>query len=138
MNKSAPWSLLKKPLDQIALALAGTCGAYRKEIDCPFDAANYFGDPSYKEIPIDTAPEELGFAHTHYDHTHVEQDANVAFHMPSLKELAASRQIGRLVDPAISFSGFLPQSRQLLEEAAPAATSLLKNARAEAALLVPC
>lgn len=138
VNESAPWSPLRKPLGQIALALVSTCGAYRKETDCPFDTANYYGDPSYKEIPIATAPEELGFAHTHYDHAHVEQDANVAFPLPYLKELAASQQIERLVDPAISFSGFLPQPWQLLEETAPAAASLLKNAGAEAALLVPC
>ena len=138
VNESATWSPFRNHLGQIALALVSTCGAYRKETDCPFDAANYYGDPFYKEIPIATALEELGFAHTHYDRTHVEQDANVAFPLPYLKELAARQQIERLVDPAISFSGFLPQPRQLLEETAPAAANLLQNAGAEAALLVSC
>jgi len=138
VNETAPWAPLQKPLDQIALALVGTCGAYRKGIDCPFDAANYYGDPSFKEIPVDTAPEALDFAHTHYDHTHVDEDPNVAFPLSYLKELAAGGQIGRFVDPAISFSGFLPQTRQLLQETAPAAASQLKAAGAEAALLVPC
>lgn len=138
VNDTAPWTALQKPLDRIALALVGTCGAYRKGVECPFDAANYYGDPSYKEIPVDTSPEGLDFAHTHYDHTHVAQDPNVAFPLPYLTELAASGQIGRLVDPAISFSGFLPQPGQLLQETAPAAASRLKAAGAEAALLIPC
>ncbi len=138
VNEAAPWTPLQKPLNQIALALVSTCGAYRKEIDCPFDAANYYGDPSFKEIPIDTAPEALDFAHTHYDHTHVAQDPNVAFPLPYLTALAASGQIDRLVNPAISFSGFLPQPRQLLQETAPEVARRLKAAGAEAALLVPC
>jgi D-proline reductase (dithiol) PrdB len=138
VNETAPWTPVHKQLDQIALALVGTCGAYRKGIDCPFDAANYYGDPSSKEIPVDTAPKDLDFAHTHYDHMHVDEDPNVAFPLSYIKELAASGQIGRLVDPAISFSGFLPQPRQLLEETAPAVASRLKDAVAEAALPVPC
>jgi hypothetical protein len=138
VNETAPWTEVQKPLDQIALALVGTCGAYRKGTDCPFDAANYYGDPFYKEIPVDTPPQGLDFAHTHYDHTHVAQDPNVAFPLPYLAELATRGQIGRLVDPAISFSGFLPQPRQLLQETVPAAASRLKAAGAEAALLVPC
>ena len=138
VNETVPWSPFEKPLNQIALALVGTCGAYRKGIDCPFDAANYYGDPSYKEIPVDTAPEDLDFAHTHYDHNHVDEDPNVAFPLSYLNEFAANGQIDRLVDPAIRFSGFLPQPRQLLQETAPAAASRLKAAGAEAALLIPC
>jgi hypothetical protein len=138
VNETAPWLPVLKPLDQIALALVGTCGAYRKGIDCPFDAANYYGDPSFKEIPIDIPPEALDFAHTHYDHVHVDEDPNIAFPLAYLNEFSASGRIGRLVDPAISFSGFLPQPRQLLQETAPVAANLLKNAGAEAALLVPC
>ncbi len=87
VNETAPWMPVQKPLDQIALALVGTCGAYRKGIDCPFDAANYYGDPSFKEIPIDTVMEDLDFAHTHYDHAHVAQDPKVAFPLPYLKGL---------------------------------------------------
>jgi hypothetical protein len=46
--------------------------------------------------------------------------------------------IGRFVNPAISFSGFLPQPRQLMIETAPAAAQRLLEASAQAALLVPC
>ena len=138
VNESAPWTPLPKPLDQIALALVGTCGAYRMEIDYPFDAANYYGDPSFKEIPIHTPPERLDFAHEHYDRTHVTKDPSAGFPLSHLLEFAGDGTIGRFVDPAISFSGFLPQPRQLIQETAPAAASRLLAAGAEAALLVPC
>ncbi|MEK7787106.1 MAG: glycine/sarcosine/betaine reductase selenoprotein B family protein [Chloroflexota bacterium] len=138
VNDSAPWTPLRQPLSQIALALVGTCGAYRRGVDCPFDAANYYGDPSFKEIPTDTPPTALDFAHTHYDHTHVSQDANVGFPLTRIHEIEAEGMIGRFVTPAISFSGYLPQTRQLMKDTAPAAAKRLLEAGAQAALLVPC
>jgi D-proline reductase (dithiol) PrdB len=138
VNEAATWTPLRQPLGQTALALVGTCGAYRRGVDCPFDAANYYGDPSFKEIPMDTPPTALDFAHTHYDHTHVGQDANVAFPLSHLHVLEAGGVIGRFVDPAISFSGFLPETRQLMKDTARAADKRLVAAGAQAALLVPC
>ncbi len=138
VNESAPWTALRQPLGQTALALVSTCGAYRRGVDCPFDAANYYGDPSFKEIPTDTPSTELEFAHTHYDHAHVVQDANVGFPLAHLRALEAEGVIRRFVDPAISFSGFLPQPRQLMKDTAPAAAKRLLEAGAQAALLVPC
>ncbi len=138
VNETAPWMTLRQPLAQTALGLVGTCGAYRRGADCPFDAANYYGDPSFKEISTDTPPAALDFAHTHYDHTHVAPDANVGFPLGHLRALEAERVIRRFVDPAISFTGFLPQPRQLMKDTAPAAAKRSLEAGAQAALLVPC
>jgi hypothetical protein len=138
VNEAIPWTPLRNPIERSALALVGTCGAYRKGIECAFDAANYYGDPSFKEIPSNTDPEELDFAHTHYDHSHVSQDPSLAFPLKYFSEFAADGKIGSFVDPAISFSGYLPQPKQLIEATAPAAAQRLLAAGAEAALLVPC
>ena len=138
VNESSPWIPLQQPLPETALALVGTCGAYRRHIDCPFDAANYYGDPSFKEIPRDTRPIDLAFAHTHFSHEHVDQDADAGFPLTRLIELEHDGLIGWFVDPAISFSGFLPQPRQLIRDTAPAAARRLLEAGAQAALLVPC
>jgi D-proline reductase (dithiol) PrdB len=138
VNESAPWTPLRQPLSQTALALVSTCGAYRRDVDCPFDAANFYGDPSFKEIPKDTPVSALDFAHTHYNHEHVSQDSNVAFPLDHLRALEAEKVIGRFVNPAISFTGFLPEPRQLLIETAPNATRRLLDAGAQAALLTPC
>jgi D-proline reductase (dithiol) PrdB len=138
VNDSAPWTRLQQSLTQTAIALVSTCGAYRRDMDCPFDAVNYFGDPSFKEIPMETAVSALDFAHTHYNHEHVSQDPNVAFPLDHLRALQAERVIRLFVDPAISFSGFLPEPRQLVTDTAPAAAQRLLEAGAQAALLVPC
>jgi hypothetical protein len=138
VNESAPWTPLQQPLDRTAVALVGTCGAYRRGVDCPFDAENWYGDPSFKEIPIHTPPGELAFAHTHYAHDHVDQDPQVAFPLVHLQQLEADSVIGRFVNPAISFSGFVPQPRQLIVQTAPAAAKRLVEAGTQAALLVPC
>jgi hypothetical protein len=125
-------------LSETTLALVGTCGAYRRETDWPFDAANYYGDPSFKEIPRDTRPADLAFAPTHYNHEHVDQDADAGFPLTPLIELEHEGLIGRFVDPAISFSGYLPQPRQLIKDTAPAAAQRLLGVGTQAALLVPC
>ncbi|MEJ2598607.1 MAG: glycine/sarcosine/betaine reductase selenoprotein B family protein [Anaerolineales bacterium] len=91
---------------------------------------------SFKEIPNATPSEGLDFAHTHYDHSHVLKDPNVAFPLKYLSEFAAKGIIGSFVDSAISFSRYLPQPRQLIQETAPAAAQRLLAAGAEAALLI--
>jgi D-proline reductase (dithiol) PrdB len=138
VNESAPWAPLRQPLAKTALALVSTCGVYRQEMDCPFDAANYYGDPSFKEIPIDTLTSALDFVHTHYNHEHVSQDPNVAFPLDRLRGMETEGLIGRFVNPAISFTGFLPEPRQLIIETAPTAAQRLLAAGTQAALLVPC
>lgn len=138
VNDSAPWTPLRQPLAQTALALVSTCGAYKRDADGPFDAANYYGDPSFKEILTDTPVNALDFAHTHYNHEHVSQDPNVAFPLDHLRAFENESWIGRFVNPAISFSGFLPEPRQLMMETAPAAARRLLEAGAQAALLTPC
>jgi len=138
VNDSAPWTPLRQPLTETALALVSTCGAYRRDVDCPFDAANYYGDPSFKEIPKDTPVSALDFAHTHYNREHVSQDPNVAFPLDHLRALETEGAIRSFVDPAISFSGFLPETRQLVNDTAPAAAHRLLAVGTQAVLLVPC
>ena len=138
VNDSSPWAPLRQSLAETALALVSTCGAYRPGVDCPFDAVNYYGDPSFIEIPIETPVRGLDFAHTHYSHEHVSQDPNVAFPLDHLRALETEGAIRLFVNPAISFSGFLPEPRQLVNDTAPVAAHHLLEAGTQAALLVPC
>lgn len=138
VNESSPWTPLARPPSESSVALVSTCGAYRKGTDIPFDAENYYGDPSYREIPRDTPPESLAFAHTHYNHSYVEEDPAVGFPMTHLLHFEHEGVVGRFVDPALAFMGYLPQPRQLIEQTAPAAAARLVSAGAQAALLVPC
>ena len=134
VNDTIPWAPLDKPLAQAAIGLVTTCGAYCVDAGHPFDATNYYGDPSYREIPSQTPLDLLRFAHTHYDHVHVEGDASVGLPLDHFHQLEAEGVIGKFVDPTISFAGYLPQTRQLQLETAPAAANRLLAAGAEGAL----
>jgi hypothetical protein len=68
----------------------------------------------------------------------VSQDPDVAFPLDHLRALETEGVIRSFVNPAISFTGFLPEPRQLMKDTAPAATHRLLDAGAQAALLTPC
>ena len=42
VNDSSPWTAVASPVAQSAVALVSTCGAFRRSVDLPFDAGNYF------------------------------------------------------------------------------------------------
>ncbi len=138
VNDASPWTPFDRRVADSSIALISTCGAYRKEMDIPFDAENYYGDPSYREIPRDTLLEALAFAHTHYNHMYVDEDPAVGFPLSHLREFEGDGIIGEFADPALAFMGYLPQPRQLIEQTAPAAAARLLEASAQAALLIPC
>lgn len=138
VNETSPWTPFDRRAADSSMALISTCGAYRKGLDIPFDAENYYGDPSYREIPKDTPLEALAFAHAHYDHMYVDEDPAVGFPLTHLRDFEDEGIIGELADPAMAFMGYLPQPRQLIEQTAPAAAARLLEAGARAALLIPC
>ena len=138
VNDTSPWTPLTRRMGDASVALVSTCGTYVKDTDIPFDAENYYGDPSYREIPRNTLPESLAFAHTHYNHMYVDEDPMVGLPLSHMLDMEQTGIIGRFVDPALAFMGYLPQPRQLIEQTAPAAARRLLEAGAHAALLIPC
>lgn len=138
INENAPWTPITKPLAESTLALLTTCGFYRVDVQLPFDAWNDLGDPTFREIRIDTPPDRLRIAHTHYNHQHVAADVNVALPIAHLSQLVTSGVIGRLYPWAYSFMGYLPETRQLIGEIAPIVARRLKADGVDAAFLTPC
>jgi D-proline reductase (dithiol) PrdB len=138
VNDTSPWTPVSRRMADTSVALVSTCGAYVKGTDIPFDAENYYGDPSYREIPRTTRPEALAFAHTHYNHVYVDEDPMVGLPLSHMLDMEGGGIIGCFVDPALAFMGYLPQPRQLVEQTAPAAAKRLLEAGAQAALLIPC
>lgn len=137
-NDSAPWAKMTKPLQQATVALLSTCGAYRFDTQLPFDAWNDLGDPSFREIHIDTPVDRLRIAHTHYDHKHAAADLNVTMPFHHFQQLVADGTIGGLHPWAYSFMGYLPESRQLVAETAPQVARRLTDEGVDAAFLTPC
>lgn len=137
-HATAPWTPLTKPLAQCTIGLVTTCGLYRADVQLPFDAWHDLGDPSFREIHIDTPADRLRIAHTHYNHQHVAADLNVALPIAHFGQLVAEGMVGRLSPWTYSFMGYLPQTRQLVNETAPAVARRLKADGVDAAFLTPC
>ena len=135
---AAPWSPLTKPLEQCTVALVSTCGLYRLDTQAPFDAWNDLGDPSFREIHVDTPRDRLRIAHSHYDHAHLAADLNVALPQDRFIRLAEEGAVGRLYPWMYSFMGYLPESRQLVTETAPAVARRLAADGVDAVFLTPC
>jgi D-proline reductase (dithiol) PrdB len=135
---STPWSPLSRPLAAATVALVSTCGLYRADQHTPFDAWNDLGDPSFREIHIDTPADRLRIAHTHYDHHYAGQDPNAVLPILHFRELARQGVIGQLYPWAFSFMGYLPEPRQLVQEIAPQVAKRLAADGVHAAFLTPC
>ncbi len=137
-NDAAPWTPLARPLAESTVALVSTCGLYRADVHVPFDAHNDLGDPSFREIHVDTPPDRLWIAHAHYDHQHVAQDSNVALPIAHFQQLAATGVIGQLYPWTYSFMGYLPETKQLTNKTAPKMAHRLAADGVHAAFLTPC
>ncbi len=70
-----------------------------------------------------------------FDRSGFQQDVNVVFPLPLLKELVASGEVGSIADWHYSFMGATDPSR--LAETAPQVARLLKEDGVTAAILVP-
>lgn len=138
INDTAPWCVLSRPLPESTIALVTTCGLYRSDTQLPFDAWNDLGDPSFREIHIDTPTDRLRIAHSHYDQAQVVGDAAVCLPIAHFNELVATQAIGRLYPWTYSFMGYLPEPRQLITKTAPAVAGRLKSDGVDAVFLTPC
>ena len=96
VSRFVPWAPLRRPLHESRLALVSSAGLYLSGVHEPFAAAHPHGDPTFREIPVDTPLTSLGFAHDHYDHALAEEDANVVFPLDRLRALEDAGEIGAL------------------------------------------
>ncbi len=138
VNATAPWTPVTKPLAHSTIALVSTCGYYRADTQLPFDAWHDLGDPSFREIHVDTPADRLRIAHTHYDHAHAAADPNVTLPIAHLQRLVEEGVIGRLHPWAYSFMGYLPEPRQLIAHTAPQVARRLAADGVDVAFLTPC
>lgn len=138
VNETTPWTPLTRPLAESTIALVSTCGLYQLDVHLPFAAWHDLGDPSFRAIHVDTPPQRLRVAHSHYDHKHVAADFNVAFPVAHFNYLVEQGIIGRLYPWLYSFMGYLPQVQQLVQETAPTVARRFRADEVHAAFLTPC
>jgi D-proline reductase (dithiol) PrdB len=128
---------LRRPLVDARIALVTSAGLHQPH-DEPFGHEKG-GDWSYRVIPRDTAPGSLTCTHPSraWDRSGVESDANVAFPLDRLEELAADGTIGDVAPRHISFQGSITAPGRLVGRTAPAVAEILAEDHVDAVLLTP-
>ncbi len=133
-----PSAPLEKPLRAAKIALISTAG-FVLPTQARFDDEVKGGDSSSREIPFDADPATLIDAHRSksYDHAGVEQDANLAFPLAPLRELASGGEIGEVNHRHFSFMGSITAPGRLMRDSAPRVADALAADGVDAVLLVP-
>jgi len=133
-----PWTQLAKPLSECRVALVSSAAQVLPD-QAPFDADARGGDCSFREIPSESACGAFRDTHpsTHFDHTGLLADLNVAFPLDRVRELAECRRIGDVAPRHLSFCGAITAPGRLRKESAPAAADLLLADGVDVALLLP-
>lgn len=138
VNDKTPWVDCTKPLTDSTFALITTCGVYCVDSQLPFDVWNDLGDPSFREIHLDTSADMFAIAHTHYDHKQVAADINVVLPVAHFRRLVEEKVIRRLHPWAYGFMGYLPEPHQLINKTGPQVARRLAAEGVDAAFLTPC
>ena len=136
VSEDVPWTAYTGSPSEQTFALVTTGGLYLKDRQPPFDTASIHGDPSFREIPKTVRQEELGIAHTHYDHSLAEQDFNVIFPIQRFIELERENIVGRVADTHYSFS-YVNDVVSLVTETVPKLISRIKAAKVDILFMVP-
>jgi D-proline reductase (dithiol) PrdB len=133
-----PCAPLEKPLGDCRVALVTTAGLVPPG-SAPFDQRVKGGDFSYRVIPAGADVRTLVEHHRSdsFDHAGILEDANLAFPLDRLRELAAAREIGEVAPRHLSFMGSITAPGRLASRTAPEAAQLLVEDRVDVALLVP-
>jgi len=133
-----PWSPLGKPLAAARLGLVSSAGLTLAGQD-GFDSGVRGGDTSYRVIPGDATAAVLEDHHRSesFDHTGVRRDANVAFPVDRVRELADRGTIGSVAPRHLSFMGSVTAPGRLTRDTAPAAAEVFVEDQVDVALLVP-
>ncbi len=140
-----PWTPLERPLSECTFGLVTSGGIYHRGHQPPFDIERerqepIWGDPTFRAIPADIAPEEVAVSHLHINPVDVEADFNILLPIQRFKELAAEGVIGGLAETAYSFmgyQGFPPNTQAWETRHGPQVAAMLKEEGVNCVLLTP-
>jgi D-proline reductase (dithiol) PrdB len=136
ISDGVPWTPYSgKPSEQ-TFALVTSGGLYLKDSQPPFDTESIHGDPSFRAIPRTALPEDLCFAHAHYDHSLAEQDVNTIFPIQRFIELEKEGIIGKLTQTHYSFS-YVNDVEPLVTNTIPDLIGRIKADGVDVLFLVP-
>ena len=128
-----PFTPIEGPLASKRIALIASGGVHLAEQQ-PFHFRN---DLSTREIPFETASDDLQVAHFGYDTSDAKRDPACVLPLRALRELSAAGEIGDVIEPALSFMGGIYSARLVREDLAPRLRDFVLGEQADLALLVP-
>ena len=136
-----PFTPLPRPLGECTMALLSTAGVARND-DRPFDQEGerrnpWWGDPSFRKIPLGTTEKDVRLYHLHIDTRFGESDLDVVLPMRRLAELASEGMVGRPAPTHYSTMGYILDPTELVAKTAPAIIECLQAERVDAVVLVP-
>jgi len=136
--KPTPWNQLQKPLSECKLALASSAGFVCPDQE-PFDDHFKGGDPSYRWIPTGTDVSSLIETHRSqsFDHSGLEQDANLGFPLDHFRSFEIEGRIGALNHRHVSFMGSITAPGRFTAKSAPEFSQALVDDGVDVVLLVP-
>ena len=137
-----PWTPLLKPLSEARFALVTTAGIHVQGMEPEFDKEGErrnpgWGDPSFRRIPRDVRPGQIGTSHLHLNNRDIAADLNIELPVHRFAELEAEKVIGSLAPTSYSFMGYQPDTREWREKYAPEVAGLMKDEAVDAVLLTP-
>jgi D-proline reductase (dithiol) PrdB len=135
-NKKTPSGSAIK-LSHSKILFITSSGAYLKDRQEPFDAANDLGDYEIRKIPASVTFGELDYTHDHYDKTQVRQDSQVLLPLRHLEDLVIEGFIGGLTEDFISFMGYQPDITKIADHLIPEILKKVKEQQPDAVFLVP-
>ena len=132
---------LAKPLRECTIALLSTAAIARND-DRPFDQEGerrdpWWGDPSFRAIPLGTTERDVRLYHMHIDTRFGESDLDVVLPMRRLVELASAGVVARAAPTHYSIMGYILDPTELVGRTAPAIAERMLAERVDAAALVP-
>ena len=136
-----PFTTLAKPLSECTVALVSTAGIARND-DRPFDQEGerrnpWWGDPSFRVIPLGTTESDVRLYHMHIDPRFGQADLDVVLPMRRLTELAQEGVVGRPAAQHYSIMGYILEPDVLVTETAPAIAQRMRADGVDAAALAP-
>jgi D-proline reductase (dithiol) PrdB len=136
-----PFTPLSKPLRECTVALVSTAGVARND-DRPFDQEGerrdpWWGDPSFRAIPLGTTEKDVRLYHMHIDPRFGESDLDVVLPMRRLAELSHEGFVGRPAPMHYSVMGYILEPAEMVEKTAPAIADRMRAERVDAAALFP-
>ena len=136
-----PFTALKKPLRECTVALVSTAGVARND-DRPFDQQReredpWWGDPSFRIIPLGTTEPDVRLYHLHIDPRFGEADLDVVLPMRRLVELAREGVVGCAAARHYSIMGYILEPTVLLEQTMPALVDCMRADGVDAVALAP-